>query len=371
VPEDGIREPVDVVEELAAQPRLADPRLSRDRHQPRRAALERAVKQLLDQAQVAVATDERRVQPLLALRPADAAEDAGRAPQAQWIGLSLDHVLAGVLVRDRRRGQLSGHLVDRHRVGPRHRLDARGGVDAVSDDQPLARVVDRRHLAGHDAGPRAQAGGASLLAEHGDRVGDVQSSTYGPLGVILARCRNAPHRHHGVADELLDDAAVALDDRPGGVEVATQQLAHVLGFARFGQGSEPDQIDEQDGHEPKLTGRRCCGPIDDRRGRPGRRDGQAGAALLAEALAGRVRGAANGAAGGQRRPAYTAELRALCNLTPDKPDSSLSPLPKAAKRIGGARRVYCGSTSTLTLAPLRAAPGATRSTAWPTASIAP
>ena len=37
----------------------------------------------------------------------------------------------------------------------------------------------------------------------------LEARTYGPLGVVLVRDRYAPHRHHRVADELLDGAAVA------------------------------------------------------------------------------------------------------------------------------------------------------------------
>jgi hypothetical protein len=140
-------------------------------------------------------------------------------------------VLAGVLVADRGGSQLSGDLVGQHRAGCRHRLDPRGGVDPVADNKTLARVLDRGHLAGHDARPRAQPRCAGLLAEHSDRVDNIQRCAYRALGVILAGGGNAPDRHHGVAVELLDDAAVAFDDRPRGVEVAAEQLAHVLGLA--------------------------------------------------------------------------------------------------------------------------------------------
>ncbi|MEZ4597353.1 MAG: hypothetical protein R3C32_11350 [Chloroflexota bacterium] len=40
------------------------------------------------------------------------------------------------------------------------------------------------------------------------------------LGVVLAGDRRAPHGHHGITDELLDDAAIALDHVPRQVEVA-------------------------------------------------------------------------------------------------------------------------------------------------------
>ena len=87
--------------------------------------LGRAVKELLDQAQVAVAADEWRLEAPLALRAADPGHDPQRAPQPQRLGLALDRVLAGVLVGDRSRGHLPGHLVDEHGPGIRGRLDAR------------------------------------------------------------------------------------------------------------------------------------------------------------------------------------------------------------------------------------------------------
>ena len=49
---------------------------------------------------------------------------------------------------------------------------------------------------------------------------EVERGADGALGIVLVRHRRAPDRHHGVADELLDHAAVALDDAPAGLEVA-------------------------------------------------------------------------------------------------------------------------------------------------------
>ena len=57
---------------------------------------------------------------------------------------------------------------------------------------------------------------------------------------------HAPHRHHGVADELLHGAAVAGDDLPALLEVRREQLAHVLLVAGLGQAREPDEVAEQD-----------------------------------------------------------------------------------------------------------------------------
>ena len=48
--------------------------------------------------------------------------------------------------------------------------------------------------------------------EDADGVDELEGGADGPLGVVLARDRRAPDGHDRVADELLDGAAVALDD---------------------------------------------------------------------------------------------------------------------------------------------------------------
>jgi hypothetical protein len=61
VPQDGLGEPVHVLVELPQQARLADPGLAGDRHQTRGTELDRPVEQVLEQTQVGVATDQRRL----------------------------------------------------------------------------------------------------------------------------------------------------------------------------------------------------------------------------------------------------------------------------------------------------------------------
>ena len=50
-----------------------------------------------------------------------------------------------------------------------------------------------------------------LLVQLVDRVEDAEAGADGALGVVLVCDRRAEDRHHGVADELLDRAAEALD----------------------------------------------------------------------------------------------------------------------------------------------------------------
>ena len=140
--------------------------------------------------------------------------------------------------------------------------------------------------------------------EVGDRRDEVEGHADGPLGVVLGGGGRSPDRHHRVADELLDGAAVARDQRPRELEVARQELADVLGVAAFGKSGEADEIGEEHGHQAPLGDGRCGS----RRCLFTRDEGRA--ALAAEPLPGRVGAAAGGAGHRERRPAVAAELLA-------------------------------------------------------------
>ena len=106
---------------------------------------------------------------------------------------------------------------------------AGGRVDEIAGDHPLAVGAEGdRGLAGEHTGASSE-----RRVEVGHGGDEVEGGANGALGVVLLGDRRAPDRHHGVADELLDGAAVALDDRPRGLEVAGQELARVLGVARL------------------------------------------------------------------------------------------------------------------------------------------
>jgi hypothetical protein len=93
---------------------------------------------------------------------------------------------------------------------------------------------------------------APIVTAASDRVDQLEASPDGTLGVILGRDRRAPDRHHGIADELLDDPTVALDDIACQVEVARQELARLLGIAILGERGEADEIGEEDRDEAPL-----------------------------------------------------------------------------------------------------------------------
>ena len=151
---------------------------------------------------------------------------------------------------------------------------------------------------------------AGLAAEGAHRGDDLETRAHRALRVVLVGGRRAPHRHHRVADELLDGPAVALDDVARPVEVAAKELADLLRVAPLGEGGESHEVDEEDRAQPPL--RRRGRGVRARRRR--RRGGDRGAAVGAEPRARRELRAAARARRGQGRPAVRAESLAVRRL---------------------------------------------------------
>ena len=157
VPPDGLDEAVDVLLELPGEARLADAGDPDDREEVRLLLVGRAVEELLDEAQLAVAADERRLEPGGASLAAAVGDHAQRAPELGGLALALELVRARVLVGDRRLAGAPRRVADEHRARLGRRLDARRGVDEVARDHALALGAERdRRLAGEDAGADAQ-----------------------------------------------------------------------------------------------------------------------------------------------------------------------------------------------------------------------
>ena len=132
VPADELLDAIGVLEELPQQPRLADAGVTDDGHQPR-VTLRCALLERLDHAgQLALAADERRLEPDAPPRAAGARDDPQRGPRADRLLAALDLVLAGILVRDRGLACPARDVVDQHR--PRRAIDCRR--DAVLTVSP-------------------------------------------------------------------------------------------------------------------------------------------------------------------------------------------------------------------------------------------
>ena len=207
VPPHPLDDAVDVLEELPGEAALADPGLARDRDEPDPLLARRRVEQVLEQPQLGVAPDERRLEALVPATTAALGDDAHRPPRGNRRFLALEHLLAGGLVRDRADGCLLGRLADEDGARRRHRLEPRGGVHEVARDHALVlRPEGDRGLAGQHA-----AAGLDARAQPRHDLDQLEAGADRSLGIVLVRGRGAPHGHHRVADELLDRPAVAPD----------------------------------------------------------------------------------------------------------------------------------------------------------------
>src|SRR5205807_2514453 len=122
---------------------LADPGDAGDRDQVRPPLVLAVVEEILDETQLALAPDERRLEALRFERAARTGDDAQRAPERDESRLPLQLVRAGALVDDRRLGRPPRRLADEHLAGLGDPLDAGGGVDEIARNHPLALGADR------------------------------------------------------------------------------------------------------------------------------------------------------------------------------------------------------------------------------------
>ena len=159
VPEHGLGQPVDVLLELPADPRLPDPGRSRHQDQARSAFALGGVQHVLDQSELHGPPHERSLQAVGALGPADARDDLGGAPERLRRGLALELHVAVQLELDARRGQPAGRAVDEHGSGRGRGLHACRGVHGVARDHRLPVDGGRGgDGARDDAGARGETG---------------------------------------------------------------------------------------------------------------------------------------------------------------------------------------------------------------------
>ncbi len=131
----------------------------------------------------------------------------------------LERLDVGCVANERER-----RLADQHVSGWGRLLQPSGDVDGIPGREPLLRP--RHHLPGHDADP-------SLEPELGKRVPHLRRRPYRPQRVVLVQRGHAEHGHHRITDELLDAAAMPLDDRLHPVEVAREHRTEALRVERL------------------------------------------------------------------------------------------------------------------------------------------
>ena len=96
------------------------------------------VQQLLEQTELAIATDEWRLEARGTERAAGRGDDMASAPQAFRVGLTLQLVHPGVVVDDCRLGCNARRITDVHGPGLSDGLDPGRRVDEVTRDHPLS-----------------------------------------------------------------------------------------------------------------------------------------------------------------------------------------------------------------------------------------
>ena len=142
---------------------------------------------------------------------------ADQAVGGHALGLALQLERLDRLGLDRVAHERVGELAEQRLLRRRGLLEPGGDVDRVAGREPLvAGGLAGDDLAGVDAGADRHRDAVVALELDVQRVepgAHVERRADGPQGVVLVRLRHPEHGHDGVADELLDRPAVALDGR--------------------------------------------------------------------------------------------------------------------------------------------------------------
>ena len=251
----------DGVEQLAGEPRLPDPGGADDRRERRGAARDRVVEGGAQRAELLAAPDELRRDRAGERRHirSQPYEPVGGERQALPLGVNRRCRLGVHDVGHRR----VGRGTDQHLAGRRSLLEPSCDVDSVSGRELLVGCAAAHdHLARVDAG----AGGdpdavlaAKLVVEPLERVADLGRRANGAERIVLVHDRHPEDRQHRVADELLDGAAVPLENALHDVEVPPHHPAQELGVEPLPERGRLGHVCEEDGDDLPRLGRDASG----------------------------------------------------------------------------------------------------------------
>jgi hypothetical protein len=238
--------------QLGDEARLANPGDPKDRDELGRALRGGPRKPLLQGRELTLAPDEGRgmpqeIDPRLRQR-------ADRLPGPDLGDLShcSDRLCLSVLDRVPRRAERL--LADEDAGGRGGRLQARGRADDVAHDYGLPLPVE---CAERDVRLTGCDGHADLPIVLVEPVPDGEGRAYRALGVVLVCCRNAEQCRGGVAGELLDGPAEALEIGANMGVVGAEDGTDVLGIELHAARREFGEVGEQDGDELPLRARRA------------------------------------------------------------------------------------------------------------------
>ena len=177
--------------------------------------------------------------------------------------LALDRQRCDGFGLDRVPHQPIGVAADQDVARPRGLLEPGGDVDDVARGEEAAgRGVARDRLARVHADPHAELDAAlrsQLVAEGGDLLAHGGCRAHRAQRIVLVGDRDAEDRHHGIADVVLDRAAVCLDDIAHADEPALHRPAQRLGIHAFSERRGSDHVGEDDGDDlAALAGDTRC-----------------------------------------------------------------------------------------------------------------
>ena len=246
-PGDELAARVDDGEQLAHETGLADAGKSDDERHLRRARVDDLAQQADEEVPLAVAADQRR-EMAAARVPAQPGDRPQREPPPQRPRLALDRDGRQALVRDHAFREPVRELAHDHRARRRGGFEAGGRVDRVARHEAVAqrrvRGAGHQQLPGHDAGPglEGRTVGPAQLVQALDQS---ERRAHGALRVVLVDDRDAEHADHGVPDELLHRAAVALDHLARQSAEGPQAGVDVLRVRTLAHRREPHEVAEQ------------------------------------------------------------------------------------------------------------------------------
>ena len=239
----------DLADQLIAEPGLSDPGGADRGDDPRRPCGRRPLEVLCEHPQLLLTVDQGGVE--AAQVAGGAGVDLEEAPRGNGARLALQTEALDRLGVDGRMREAVRRLAQQDLPGLGCLLEAGRDVDSVAGHEALVEAgLAGDDLSGVDPDPRRDPHSDRALEVVVEAIqGDphVRCRADRAQGVVFVDLRDAEHRHHGVADVLLDDAAVKRDDTCHLVEVPEHQMPDGLRVERLCERCRVRDVAEQHG----------------------------------------------------------------------------------------------------------------------------
>ena len=245
--------------QLPDKARLTDARWSDDAGQVRLALFDGGPKRPLEACQLRGAADERGVVAAFRGHSIGLLVEQAMGRQRGGLALDLQHQWFG---SGRASHELLGQRPDEDLAARGRLLQPGGDVDRIAGDQRLATA--RNDLAGVDADAHAE---PQLI----DPTSDLGRGSNGTQSIVLVRGGPAEDGHRGVAYELLNAAAMGLEDFAQPRVIARHLRAHDLRIGAITQRGRADEVTEEHGDRlaHARVRKRQTGPTGTAEARPG------------------------------------------------------------------------------------------------------